>query len=189
MFRRQTDTGTLADVLNNATAIETPVLADSFTISIVDLTGDFSLAYDPVGNFYLDSASMRDTYPFTVLDGKVYGGSGDKVMFWYPDELAATGVSRFRQADLDKVPVGTEMINLLPFGDGPVYLMPVGLTQEKVLTPVYCTYKGVGSRIFLTDNIDKGITALMDPANQVIITGGVITWCGPVAFPTDMPSL
>ena len=182
----------LSSLLGNSSDVSTASVEGATYIDIQDISGAFVLAYDGRDNFLLQStASALGQYPFTVEDGIVLGGDGDDVMFYYPDEMRALGVSRFRLGDLGAVPKTSEMIVLAPFSaDGEDVFLPVAATSGDLFSMVFCTYAGgLSSKVFLVNDVSAGIATLMTTEAEYVVTGGVIDTCTPFALASTLPGI
>lgn len=113
------------DTVEDITGIEDDVLAgieaslnatvDGFDyVAITDLTGDYSLFAWEDGNFYLVPTTDGQNTEFASLDSVIVGANDDDTFFYYPDEMKALGVSRWRQGDEESIPLSAEIVGLVP---------------------------------------------------------------------------
>ncbi|KAK8847340.1 hypothetical protein IAR55_005197 [Kwoniella newhampshirensis] len=157
-------------------------------LPIYEFSGEYVLATTGSGNLGLD---MKDNAPYrtwATTDGQVVVGAGGEFpLFYYPDEITATGVSRLRTNDLSHIPKSANMISLLPFKyedattDG-IYIAVDSLGQIFYL--VECSLANeLESKIFLVNDVDRGLSTLSQKEElQYTITGGVVEQCDAVAL-------
>lgn len=149
---------------------------------IYDSTGSYVLGQDVYNNFFLDDAANADAgYSFTTVDDVVVTDISDRAMFYYPDEMTALGVSRFRVADTTQIPTAADYITLTPIDYDESTATPgVYLaidSQDNTFYTMYCNIQGLDGKIFLVDDLDAGLKTLMRPDLEMVITGGVVTDC------------
>ncbi|KAJ1566527.1 hypothetical protein HK405_009451 [Cladochytrium tenue] len=159
---------------------------NSTYVSLVDVSGTYSLGEDEWGNFMLDDAANAGNYLFYSNDQLIDTDEQNNVFFYFPDEMTALGVSRFRVKNDTSVPKVADVVFLVPidYDDSSnttgVY---VALnTNEDIFYTVACSITGIGNKVFLVANITEGITTLQKTELEYVVTGGVVENCGLVMF-------
>lgn len=171
-------TTTYGDDLSNGT-----LSSDNTTQTLIyDSTGSYVLGQDEYNNFFLDDAANAEAqYQFTAVDDVVVTDVSDRAMFYYPDEMTALGVSRFRIADTTQIPTAADFITLTPIDadestSTPGVYLAVD-SEDNAYYTMYCNIDGLGGKIFLVDDLDAGAKTLMRTDLEMVITGGVVTDC------------
>jgi hypothetical protein len=160
-------------------------VGDGYTaVTIKEISGDYVFAYDDsTGNFFFDEAKEAAEYPFGGSDDIVSAAKGEDLLYYYPDEMAALGVSRFRTGPLEEAPATSSLIILGSYAsnEGNVLVPVAGMTDE-VFNLIYCQLDGLTDKIFLAKDVDAGIATLMKPETAFVVTGGLVQECFPVAL-------
>ncbi|ORX34861.1 hypothetical protein BD324DRAFT_140973 [Kockovaella imperatae] len=155
-------------------------------IALLDSTGKYNLAEFTDGNFYMIESDPDNVFTYASSDNLVFGDGEGDVFFYYPDEMAALGVSRFRQNDLKHIPLGADLITLAPINFDKKASTPgiyLGFdTSGNAFYPVICEMSGLSPKIFLVKDLKTGPTTLTDPALQYVVTGGVVEVCNVLAL-------
>ncbi|KAJ4298332.1 hypothetical protein N0V88_003357 [Collariella sp. IMI 366227] len=171
----------IATVRDFTGAIELlPSTNGNLFISPVDSTEDLSLLTNSVK---LAATTLPDNKDMPYL---VNSDSTERLLHYFPDEIASVGASRLRLATWDKLPVGSRMINLAPITsdsdtEGPL-LLGVTLTGD-LLFPVVCGIDGQLNKVFLAkDNSEATLKALEAEDLKFVLTGGQASECFPLAL-------
>ncbi|KAK6352073.1 hypothetical protein TWF730_008905 [Orbilia blumenaviensis] len=145
-------------------------------------SGNISLVSGLNGNVYVDSsiipngATGNDTsYRWLHWNDLVVGTSDGRLLHAYADELLEHGVSRFRLAPWERLPISAEQVVIVPSDDA-----MVAYTIEKkgtILYPAVCTYTSQPSKVFLVLDPLDGIKKLESRELQDTITGGRVRAC------------
>ena len=164
---------------------------DGFSFSTVpDKSGSYLLTASASGSFYVtsisDPPSSNEGVTFASYNNITISDDEDRIMHYYPDLMAAFGVSRFRIADYESLPKTADFITLVPFNydddnTTPNVLMAVD-TQENAYYTVICNLEGQNSKIFLVKDAQAGAARLMQEDLKFIVTGGVVTDCTYLPF-------
>ena len=175
---------------NNATSNDlNDISGDSSIsyISLLDASGQYCLANDENGNFFLDVASAASQWTYASYNGEVVLGDGSNFFFtYYPDEMTTLGVSRFRLNDGDSFPTKADWITLTPINYDDSSSTPgvfVALdSQFNAYYPMLCEIEALGTKIFLVNDLTTGAATLQDPNLQSVITGGPTSNCVPISL-------
>lgn len=196
---------TYSDMLANADAEEdadtsnsTALNTDGFVYSTIpDLSGQYLLLATPNGSFHLasasDSAATDPGLTFASYDNVTVSDDADRILHYYPDLMAAFGVSRFRISGSDAIPKTAEIITLVPFNydddDATPGVLMAADTAGNVFYTVACNIRGQVSKLFLANNPDEGVKTLEREDLQFIVTGGVVSNCTYVPLAGSGPGL
>jgi len=151
--------------------------------NIIDITGTLQLHTGNDSNLYLVPADPTDAAGLYSGYSNVYAGdSQGNVFVYYTDEYAALNVSRFRAVSPDAIPQTAQIVSLAPFPTDLGYLYEVMDTVENVMFLAFCNIEGSPSKLFLVKSLETGLEILTRPQLAHIVTGGVVTGCGPLAL-------
>jgi hypothetical protein len=196
-------TTTASETTSSTSAEATP--EPSLGLATVrDTTGALELQAGNNGNLFLSAIGSTSTSDLAVLtngttlaaltlpetDTDTYlipGDSADRLLHYFPDEVAQLGASRLRLATWDKLPVGSKLINLVPVkaGSGTGEEMLVAVAADgSYLWPVMCAIEGQVNKVFLVrENDDAAIKAALEAEDaKFVLTGGQASKCGVVAL-------
>ncbi|KAK6499167.1 hypothetical protein TWF481_011738 [Arthrobotrys musiformis] len=144
--------------------------------------GDLSLVSGTNGNIYVDSSTLPEgsagndtSFRWLHWSDLVVGTSDGRLLYTYVDELLEYGVSRFRLARWERLPVSAEQVVIVP-NNG---VMTAYTIEEKgsILYPVVCTYATQPSKVFLVRDPVEGPKKLQSRELQDTITGGRVGAC------------
>lgn len=172
--------------------------------SIQDVTGELKVNTANNGNLFLTTAESDTTDIAVFSNGTalsaivtkpapgsedkstylVNGDYADRILHYFPDEVAAFGASRLRLAKWDKLPVGSKMISLMPLpGATGADAVLIGLAGSgDYLYPVACDIENQLNRLFLVkDPSESGVKAALEgPDARFVLTGGKAKSCAPL---------
>ncbi|KAF3176297.1 hypothetical protein TWF225_008752 [Orbilia oligospora] len=144
--------------------------------------GDLSLVSGTNGNIYVDSSTIPEgssgndtSYKWLHWNNLVVGTSDGRLLYTYADELLEHGVSRFRLAPWERLPVSAEQVVIIPNNNA----MTAYTIEEKgtILYPVVCAYTSQPSKVFLVRDPIEGVKKLESRDLQDTITGGRVRAC------------
>ncbi|KAJ1561726.1 hypothetical protein HK405_003028 [Cladochytrium tenue] len=174
--------------------------SNSTYVSLLDVTGTYALAEDKWGSFILVDAADAANYLYYSDEEIIDTDAENNIFYFYPEEMSVLGVSRFRVKNETYIPLGAEIIMLVPIA--PVYNVLIVAssdadydddsttsavyatmdTSENLYYTVACNIDSVGNKVFLVANVTEGIAQLQKAEMAYVITGGTVTDCGAVAF-------
>ncbi|KAJ4214962.1 hypothetical protein NW759_009986 [Fusarium solani] len=169
----------------------------SFGNKPYNLTGGFEVALivDLYARNMVVSCANGNAYVFRV-DGEdnpncsemwaskedvvVFDGA-ERLMHYYNNSMAATGVSRLRLEDETDIPSGGVVVAFAPYfpdPDSDEYFFVAVDPNENIFYPVVCEFENdAGSKLFLTEDPDEGAEMLKSPDLIFTVTGGKVTDC------------
>jgi hypothetical protein len=186
------------------------------TATILDTSGALALYAGINGNLFMAAASGTGAQNLSVLtnnttltavifsgDGTaatdrpalfVGGDSADRVLHYFPDELAALGASRLRVSTRDKLPLTSRLAGLVPVHTQQQQGMVLAFDASSSITPppaavgrkplylVLCNIADQINRVFLVQNTSAAaLEASFQATNrEFILTGGKASNCGPL---------
>jgi len=151
--------------------------------NIRDVTGTLQLHTGNDSNLYVVSADPDDAAGLYAGLNNVYSGdSQGNVFIYYADEFAALNVSRFRAVPPDAIPITAQLIGLAPIYTEQGYLYVAMDTLGKTMFLAFCNLENSASKLFLVESLEEGLRTLARPELSYILTGGVVTACGPLAL-------
>jgi hypothetical protein len=179
-------------------------------MSLYDSSKDFLITSCGDGNLYmqlnenltaLDSKGCGTLFSYDNVTSRIYGDGSDDVMYFYPHEMSATGVSRLRHSSIDNVPKGVEYIYFIPYApeddssDGTLLTIdPVYVATDAagdVFGTAVCLFSNstMPPKVFLISELEAGIAMLKNPDIKYSITGGDVTECFylPLTHGNDVP--
>lgn len=195
---------TLANATTNTTAFVVPSSNDLsynrtdgyYVTSFTDNTGAYQVYSCSDNNLYVFRSDESNVLPsdcgatfiFGIDEQHGFVGVADSysdIFVWYPDEMAAVGVSRIRAVDIESIPSKSQEI-VFVLGDTssgssvdvPVYY-PLSNTGE-TFYPVVCKYapsSGIYNKLFLVKDPVQGLQTLKQQNIKYSITGGDIESC------------
>jgi hypothetical protein len=166
----QFDETTISDV--NGTIALYPHINGNLFAATLDEDTDFSSLYN------------SSTFAADYVNNFVYGDSNGRLLYYYPPEMSATGVSRIRLGEWGSIPLTAQLLMLTPFTSPDVDTsMLVAIdTSNNSFWMVVCALDQQLNKIFIVQDEDAGVTTLMDPNLKFTITGGNVTGCAPLAL-------
>ncbi|KAI5194251.1 hypothetical protein E4T38_09637 [Aureobasidium subglaciale] len=162
----------------------------SFT-TLIDVQQTFQIIPGDDGNLYAGAytaGSTSDTGLFAQYDGVIFGDDGQRVLHFYPDEMAVYNVSRIRLSSDAIIPKSADAITLSPIdyddadSTNPLAYFAV-TTKQQVYSLVLCSFSnGADSKVFVV-NDQSGLDALTGNGNIVYtVTGAPVQVCSPLAM-------
>lgn len=176
-----------ADSTNALAAATNAADEDGFNFTtIVEYHSAFQLAPDDNGNLYAVAPNVDNSaggYLFAASEGIVVGDDQDRSLHYYPDVMAAYGVSRIRMSFEDEIPKTADVIALAPQGDDPTTFVAVD-SQGNGFSLVLCNFSnGADSKIFIVAD-ESGLDTLKTEKLRYTVTGAPVTDCEAVALVT-----
>ncbi|RSL42218.1 hypothetical protein CEP54_015559 [Fusarium duplospermum] len=169
----------------------------SFGNKPYNLTAGFEVALivDPDARNMLVSCANGNAYVFSVEgednpncsemwaskeDVVVFDGA-ERLMHYYNNSMAATGVSRLRLEDETDIPSGGVVVAFAPYFPDPEseeYFFVAVDPNENIFYPIVCEFENdAGSKLFLAEDPDEGAEMLKSPDLIFSVTGGKVTDC------------
>ncbi|GIZ43052.1 hypothetical protein CKM354_000629600 [Cercospora kikuchii] len=151
-------------------------------VRISDVTNAAYLVAGDDGSIYLGPASNLDTV-FDMSSNVTYGAKG-KFLAWYPDSMAAYGVSRFRLIDVESGTRGQNFAMIVP-GERNIYAIRGSLwgpeAPDLTYGLVWCNSPAyTAAKVFLVRTHEAGTAMLKSPDVQWLVTGAEVTQCAPL---------
>lgn len=172
--------------------------AYNYTI-VSSMDGSFDLYGTDQGNlgFVPGETDVSPQDLFAVYDSWVLGDSRGRLLVYFGQEMTKYGVSRIRLEHQDKIPRTSRMVGLFPAKvDGiapeglPNAVLLAGDSKGRVFYPVACNYKNdEPTKMFIVEDLDKGIETLESSTTNKIITSGEIEGCDYVALSNGLPGI
>ncbi|KAH0262196.1 hypothetical protein KCU91_g13558, partial [Aureobasidium melanogenum] len=156
--------------------------------TLIDIQNTFQIVPGTDGNLYTSSltpGSPSDAGLFAESQGIIVGDDEERVLHYYPDEMATYKVSRIRLSL--EVPKTADAIALSPIdyddaSDTPSAYFAVS-TKQDVYSLVLCDFSnGADSKIFII-NDESGLDSLQNNTNiKYTVTGAPVQACYPLAI-------
>lgn len=166
-------------------------------ISLYDSSEEFLLSSCGNGNLYmqlnenltsLDAQGCGTLFAYDSETELIYADGAAQLFYYYPEEMSATGVSRLRHSAIESVPNNVESIFFepnVPEDDGsdgelpsdPIYVARTA--DSSYFATAVCLFADptLPAKIFLIEDLEKGIEMLKSPDIKYSITGGDVTEC------------
>lgn len=195
LARRQSDNSTTSSVSATPTVsstVTTTSLIPSSTVTSNDDEIDYDRLYDISGLYVLSNDSNRNFGLLTKADREAeakyflshqnitVADSDHQLMHYFPDVMAAYGVSRFRLSS-KTIPATANLLGLAPLdhdNDASTSAVQIGIdTLGNTFFLVVCEMVGMASKIFLVKDVNAGIATLESGRVQYTVAGGVVTTC------------
>lgn len=159
--------------------------------TLVDVQQNFQLVPGEDGNLYAgqySAGSSSGSALFAQYDNIVFGDDSQRVLHFYPDEMAVYNVSRIRLSSDVVIPKTADAITLSPIdydqadSSNPTTYFAV-TTKQDVYSLVLCNFNnGADSKVFIV-NDQSGLDALKNNGNIVYtVTGAPVQDCYPLAM-------
>ncbi|KAH0187402.1 hypothetical protein KCU99_g8796, partial [Aureobasidium melanogenum] len=158
--------------------------------TLIDIQNTFQVVPGTDGNLYTSSlvpGSPSDAGLFAESQNIIVGDDEERVLHYYPDEMATYNVSRIRLSLGSDVPKTADAIALSPIdydnaNDTPSVYFAVS-TKQDVYSLVLCDFSnGADSKIFII-NDQSGLDSLQNNTNiKYTITGAPVQACYPLAM-------
>lgn len=138
---------------------------------------------DNDGNFYLDALATKSASASLYLSygSVVASDDSDRLFHFYDDTMAKYGVSRLRLSTEDAIPKTAQIASFVALDyDGSADTSPVLVVADlkgEFYYTVLCTIDDAYSKVFLVNDIDKGVQTLQRKDLQWTVTGGVVNDC------------
>ncbi|KAK6076722.1 hypothetical protein SCUP234_07117 [Seiridium cupressi] len=181
---------------NNTSSTNGTDSSTSITVTILDTTGTLQLNPGVDGNLFIslpeDAASITNLIPgssefLAYPDSLTIMGDNsesNRLLYYYPAEMSKLSVSRLRLGAWGSIPLGAQLVSLVPFNDGNGNNVLVILdTSGNYYWPIVCALDGKLNKVFIAQDPDEGPEILMSNGDlRYILTGGDVTDCGPLAL-------
>jgi hypothetical protein len=156
------------------------------------LAGAYNLFYCSNGNTYVkqtsQSAGLGCDELFVQSDNAVVGDGAGRYLYYHTNTMQAAGVSRLRLGDEEQVVVGTSALALVPWNaaalgeeadaDMEGLYFAADFDTKAVYWLTFCSYKdGQPPKVFLVQDVEKGIAVLESGDVKFSITGGDVDTC------------
>ena len=178
---------------NAPTANDTGVVDDpgSSFVYINDATNSYGLEADPItGNIYIGDPGEGSL--FASSEGNIVGDDAGRYFHYYPDLMNAYNVSRFRLSNETQIPKDADFVALVPVDYNNSSRTPDVYaafdTSGNVFLTITCDIEGEFSKVFLAQDVEEGIKALMNPHLKYTVTGGIVTSCYYLPFVASLES-
>ncbi|KAG9570375.1 hypothetical protein KCU71_g1370, partial [Aureobasidium melanogenum] len=158
--------------------------------TLIDIQNTFQVVPGTDGNLYTSSlvpGSPSDAGLFAESQNIIVGDDEERVLHYYPDEMATYNVSRIRLSLGSDVPKTADAIALSPIdyddaNDTPSVYFAVS-TKQDVYSLVLCDFSnGADSKIFII-NDQSGLDSLQNNTNiKYTVTGAPVQACYPLAI-------
>lgn len=177
---------------SSSTTATRPNTDGSIYVTIHDTTNKYTLSADSNGVFNLQNsndAALDSGTTFLSFNAIVGGDDDDRLINYFPAQMAAFAVSRLRMSPSDAFPRTADIVNLVPVNadgaaDTPGVYVAVD-TQDNVFYPVVCNLQGLPSKVFLVKDPVEGLKVLEREDLRFVVTGGVVQQCFYVGFVSD----
>lgn len=178
---------TSATTSASATASVPSATASFSPITVTDATGN--LVVNPHVNGSLFISAANNTTPLTdltdgitfvadVSESAVMGDSIGRLLYYFPDTIAAVGASRLRLGAWGSIPKTAELVMLLPWVSASNQTILVAIDSSfNVFYPFVCGIEGQLNKLFLVSNATTGSDVLVDPDLTYTVVGGVAQQC------------
>ncbi|KAF4552267.1 Hypothetical protein D9617_10g072480 [Elsinoe fawcettii] len=132
------------------------------------------------GNFYMvaDNGAASPGTQFYSQDSVAFKDEAERMFHYYPNTMAAYGVSRLRVAQVLDTPLGAQMVTLVPVAtpNGVAYVAADTDGHNYLLA--WCSApRWQGSKVFLVGDYEKGLQTLQSGEVQWVVTGNNVTEC------------
>lgn len=189
--------------VSNSTTTEFPSISNSnssattnttsfapATVRVTDTSNTLILNTAKNGNLFISAAD--DTTDMSTLLGPqlaadkststIFGDEEGRLLHYYPTTMTATGASRLRLADWDKLPKTAVLINLVPVTSGETTMLMAIDASGNYFWPFMCGMKDGLNKVFLVKDPETGAKVLEGEGLKFSVTGGVVGECGPLAL-------
>ena len=164
---------------------------------LTDPSGLYILSPSASNNLVLTDSSLYTANPsltprFTGDSaGNIIADISQNLLHYHPSSLTAFGASRLRTSDPAHIPKSAHLLALVPVatdasaedaaaGTASSVLLAVDLLTDQAFALAWCEYadaSGVEGHLFLVDDPDVGLGALVGDGLQRVVTGGVVERC------------
>ncbi|KAI8932265.1 hypothetical protein NX059_010466 [Plenodomus lindquistii] len=205
----------LTDSVKKATDIVTYTMSDIPTAPYVredgyEFTkilagqGEYNVFYCSNGNIYIKKTSQATGLGcdelFVYSNDAVAGDGAGRYMYYHTNTMQAAGVSRLRLGDEESPVKGTSALALVPWNAADIGATPdpdieglfiaADYDTQAVYWLTFCTYKdGQAPKVFVVEDIEKGIAVLESGDVKFSVTGGDVDKCYALSAKEDGASL
>lgn len=160
-------------------------------ITVTDTTGTLLINPNVNGSLFVSvAADTTDLSPLTngtslIADttlNAVIGDDSSRLLYYFPQIMSQVGASRLRLGGWGEIPVGAQLVTLVPFAVGSDNLLVAMDTLGNYFFPFMCDLQGQLNKIFLVQDTDNGADILESPDLVYTVTGGVTQNCTVLAL-------
>jgi hypothetical protein len=164
-------------------------------VSLYDASSEFLLTTCGDGNLYmqlnenLTSLAAQGCGTLFAYDSEtelIYADGSAQLFYFNPQEMKATGVSRLRHSAIENMPTNAEYVFFEPnaiegddddLPDDPIYLAKT--VDEVYYATAVCLFADptLPAKVFLVEDVEKGVEMLKSPDIKYSIAGGDVTEC------------
>lgn len=181
---------TTTNSTSNSSSSTTLLDSDLTPFTLVDTTNTLQVHPATTGNLFLSilgdstdiSKLLSGEFAGDATTKTIVGDTNNRLLHYYPTTMAATGVSRLRLADWDKLPNGARVISLTPIASGGVSMLMAIDSNGDYFWPFFCGIKGQLNKLFLVRDHETGGAVLEGENMKFTVTGGEAYSCSPLAL-------
>jgi hypothetical protein len=166
--------------------------------------GEYNLVYCSNGNIYLKKTAQPTGLGcdelFMYSDNSVAGDGAGRFMYYHTNTMEAAGVSRLRLADEEAPITGTSAVALVAWNSTEVgtdldadiegLYFAADYDTDAFFWLSFCSYKdGQPPKVFIVEDIEKGIAVLESGDVKFSVTGGDIDKCFALSAKEDPASM
>lgn len=160
-------------------------------ITVTDTTSTLLLNPTVNGSLFVSvAADTTDLSPLTngtslVADttlNAVIGDDSSRLLYYFPQTMSQVGASRLRLGAWGEIPLGAQLVTLVPFAVGSDNLLVAMDTLGNYFFPFMCDLQGQLNKVFLVQDTDNGADVLESPDLVYTVTGGVTQNCTVLAL-------
>lgn len=170
-----------ATVVSSSAATSATASPNNKYINLRDTTSSVQLAANTDGNIYL--APFPGNSPgtsFISTSSIITNDDSGRSFHYYPDTMAAYGVSRIRLSTTGLAPIGSQLLTLVPVTSGVGTIYMAVDTQGAVFLLAWCnSVDWLGAKVFIIKDA-TGVQTLETDGVQWIVTGDEVTKCAPL---------
>jgi hypothetical protein len=167
-------------------------------VTLFDASSEFLLTTCGDGNLYMQlnenltslaAAGCGTLFAYDSETELIYADGAAQLFYFNPQEMKATGVSRLRHSAMENMPANAEYVFFEPNtieGDGatddelpddPIYLAKT--VDDVYYATAVCLFTDptLPAKVFLIEDVEKGVEMLKSPDIKYSIAGGEVTEC------------
>jgi len=165
--------------------------------------GAYNIMYCSNGNMYVkqttQTAELGCDELFVYSEDTIVGDGAGRYLYYYQNTMSAAGVSRLRLGDEEEPVVGTSAVALVAWhaeeagaavdADIEGLYFAADYDTKDFFWLTFCTYKdGQPPKMFVVQDMDKGIAVLESGDVKYSVTGGDVDKCHPLMTKEDTAS-
>jgi hypothetical protein len=150
LWKREIDASPKLALRQSSNATNT-TSGDVTYASVFDTTNTLSLQAATDGNLYisLSNATQTTNTTFGISGQTIFGDSLDRLLHYYPDNIAAVGASRIRLASWGSIPETATLISLAPVTVGTSTIYVAVDTLGNAFWLYVCAIEDQQDKVFL----------------------------------------